>query len=418
MTIPTYSQNIAGNIVDENNQPVPYVNIVLLSLPDSTFISGTISNEKGNFTLPIIEKGALVRFTAVGFKNIYKSKSDNDFNLIVMTSDSKTLNEITVTADMPQIRNYGSKSIIQIKNTILSKMGDASTMFANTPGLHQGANGIEVNGLGKPTFILDGREINSTEILDLLQANNIKEIEIDRVPSIEYSVEGRPLVKITTIKSANDLLFLAIGNRMGIKRKFSDAFDLNMKYKFNNFSSNIEYLGGKTATMNKENYFRNIFHETDTFSSIQNRKSPKNTKAHQVRWSTDFDINKYQQLGFEYYFRTMNKSAEDIGNDLLTYGNKSKSKDIYRENKTLTELHNTTFMYKYQRGKHKFQAVQDLAFNKAKSNYFVKEKQNFTNKEIFTETKERYNLYTSNISYSTTLPWEIGFTTGIKYNII
>lgn len=418
IAIPTYSQNIMGKIVNENNQSVPYVNIVLLSLPDSTFISGTISNEKGYFTLPNNEKGALIRFSAIGFKNIYKSKADNDFNLIVMTSDSKILNEITITADMPQVRNYGSKSIIRIKNTILSKMGDASTMFSNTPGLHQGANGIEVNGLGKPIFILDGREINSTEILDLLQANNIKEIEIDRVPSIEYSADGRPLVKITTIKSANDLLFLAVGNRMGIKRKFSDAFDLNMKYKSNKLSSNIEYLGGKTATMNKENYFRNIFHETYTFSSIQNRESPKNTKAHQVRWSTDFDINKYQQLGFEYYFQSMNKSTKDIGNDLLTYGNSSKSKDIYRENKALTGLHNLTFMYKYQKGKHNFQAVQDLAFNKAKSNYIIKEKQDYNNKEIFTETNNKYNLYTSNIRYSTTLPWEIGLTTGIKYDII
>ena len=60
IAIPTYSQNIMGKIVNENNQSVPYVNIVLLSLPDSTFISGTISNEKGYFTLPMVEKGALI----------------------------------------------------------------------------------------------------------------------------------------------------------------------------------------------------------------------------------------------------------------------------------------------------------------------------------------------------------------------
>lgn len=39
------AQNISGKLVDENNQPLPYANVVLLSLPDSTFISGTISNE-------------------------------------------------------------------------------------------------------------------------------------------------------------------------------------------------------------------------------------------------------------------------------------------------------------------------------------------------------------------------------------
>ncbi|WP_410525254.1 carboxypeptidase-like regulatory domain-containing protein [Phocaeicola sp.] len=45
------AQNISGKLVDENNQPLPYANVVLLSLPDSTFISGTISNENGSFTM-------------------------------------------------------------------------------------------------------------------------------------------------------------------------------------------------------------------------------------------------------------------------------------------------------------------------------------------------------------------------------
>lgn len=45
------AQNISGKLVDENNQPLPYANVVLLSLPDSTFISGTISNENGSFPI-------------------------------------------------------------------------------------------------------------------------------------------------------------------------------------------------------------------------------------------------------------------------------------------------------------------------------------------------------------------------------
>lgn len=45
------AQSVSGKLIDENSQPLPYANVVLLSLPDSAFVSGTISGEDGTFTL-------------------------------------------------------------------------------------------------------------------------------------------------------------------------------------------------------------------------------------------------------------------------------------------------------------------------------------------------------------------------------
>ena len=45
------AQTVSGKVIDENSQPLPYANVVLLSLPDSAFVSGTISGEDGSFTL-------------------------------------------------------------------------------------------------------------------------------------------------------------------------------------------------------------------------------------------------------------------------------------------------------------------------------------------------------------------------------
>ena len=36
------AQIVSGRLMDENSQPLPYANVVLLSLPDSVFVSGTI----------------------------------------------------------------------------------------------------------------------------------------------------------------------------------------------------------------------------------------------------------------------------------------------------------------------------------------------------------------------------------------
>lgn len=48
------AQTITGKITDEQQQPIGYVNIVLQQA-DSTFVTGTVSDEKGNSLSPLPE---------------------------------------------------------------------------------------------------------------------------------------------------------------------------------------------------------------------------------------------------------------------------------------------------------------------------------------------------------------------------
>ena len=64
------AQTINGKLVDEKNQPLSYANVVLLSLPDSAFVSGTISGEDGSFTLEATSENQIVRISSIGSENI------------------------------------------------------------------------------------------------------------------------------------------------------------------------------------------------------------------------------------------------------------------------------------------------------------------------------------------------------------
>ena len=39
------AQTVSGKLIDENSRPLPYANVVLLSLLDSAFVNATISGE-------------------------------------------------------------------------------------------------------------------------------------------------------------------------------------------------------------------------------------------------------------------------------------------------------------------------------------------------------------------------------------
>ena len=49
MTVQAKTQDWGGLVVDENGEPMPYVNVVLLSLPDSVFVQGAMTDEHGPY---------------------------------------------------------------------------------------------------------------------------------------------------------------------------------------------------------------------------------------------------------------------------------------------------------------------------------------------------------------------------------
>ena len=49
LPITSYAQSIKGRVIDELSQPLPFANIILLSLNDSLYIQGTISKDNGMF---------------------------------------------------------------------------------------------------------------------------------------------------------------------------------------------------------------------------------------------------------------------------------------------------------------------------------------------------------------------------------
>ena len=47
MTAQAKTQDWGGRVIDEKGEPMPFVNVVLLSLPDSAFVQGGMTDEQG-----------------------------------------------------------------------------------------------------------------------------------------------------------------------------------------------------------------------------------------------------------------------------------------------------------------------------------------------------------------------------------
>lgn len=275
---------------------------------------------------------------------------------------------MVVSAYIPQVKTDGPVSTIKVRGTLLSKMGNASTVLANTPGLHRGASGIEVNGMGKPVFLLDGREIDPDKVLEMLQANTIKEIKVNRMPDISYSANAQCTVEIITFRQPDDYLSLTVGDDMFIRRKFSDTGNLNAGFQTKKFTSTLDYTGGVVQFQNRETYFRDVYHENNVSAFDQQRKINTKEIPHRVRFAADYDLNKYNRFGLEYYYQHSSRSDNESGTDLYENEHGATEGKLARKQRKLSNVHNLTLLYNYKRKGTSLQIVQDFTATSSKSN--------------------------------------------------
>ena len=61
------TNGIGGQVVDRNGSPLEFVNVVLLSLPDSAFVQGVVTDAKGEFSMLADGRGELLKVSGMGY---------------------------------------------------------------------------------------------------------------------------------------------------------------------------------------------------------------------------------------------------------------------------------------------------------------------------------------------------------------
>ena len=162
------AQTVSGKLIDENKQPLPYANVVLLSLPDSTFVTGTVTAEDGTFSLNTTTPNQLVRISSIGYNTVYKPVQPANLGVIQLTSDTQQLGEVVVKADLPKIRVKGDAMVTTVAGSILENAGTGNDLLNKIPGVSANEGDIKVFGAGTPEIYINGRKVRDKSELDQL----------------------------------------------------------------------------------------------------------------------------------------------------------------------------------------------------------------------------------------------------------
>jgi len=251
--IPVFTQHtVSGQLLDENQQPAGFVNVLLLNAKDSSMVKATVSEPDGSYTMKELESGQyLLQTVILGYEDHWSEpfhlEADYFMPDIPLQTAATELATVEVTADKPLLEQRAGKMVVNVENYITGTNGRAIDLLRKAPGLivvngqisMAGQEGVAIYINGKPTQYLD-----MASLLRDLPGDNIKRIEIISQPGARYDAEGNgSIVNIVLKKNVklgtNGSASLGVGR--GQLWKYRAGASLNYRDDKLNWSNQLSF---------------------------------------------------------------------------------------------------------------------------------------------------------------------------------
>lgn len=172
------AQEISGKVVDEKNNPLPYVSIVLQSAQDSSYVNGVATNTEGMFSLATKANAEyLLLVSYIGYETINKVCRVGDVLTIVMKEDAKMLDEVSVVTSRTQHNANGYT--VSLRSSEITKGKQSSDALVFLPGVSNEDGNYKINGLPVSEIYVDGAKLTSFDELKNLPAEMIDKVKVN-----------------------------------------------------------------------------------------------------------------------------------------------------------------------------------------------------------------------------------------------
>ena len=335
---------LSGHIVDEKGAPMPFANVSLLSVADSSFITGGVSNENGDFVIPCQMKHIIAKISTIGYKTVIRNAAVGKMGTITLQPETYTIKGVEIKGEIPQYKMVTGGMAVDVQHSVLHDVGTADDLLSMIPMVQKRDGKFEVLAKGEPEIYINNKKVTGASELKMLKSADIKNVEVITAPGAKYNAEVNAVIRIKTLKPQGDGFSLSLYNQSRLNNKWYNYDDLTLKYRTNGLEAfaNIALDNGNYST--EQDVDQEIHISKDLFNA--NAKIPVRST-----WTTlyykaglSYDFNTDHSIGFsissQHIFSSIFKTdmEQHYTKNGAFYGDVFLETDIREKNKPVWEL--------------------------------------------------------------------------------
>lgn len=227
--------HLTGSVREQGERPysdpLPDVNIQLYSLPDTSFIEGTVSDKKGVFRLyPMNPGNYLIRASFLGYETLEKKVNIPAYRkevyggALMMKPSSIVLDETVIKAELQKMKMSGDTLVYNTGAFKTSEGAVLQDLVRQLPGLELDEKSGKMNFHGKEItqILLNGKEFfaDSKVALNNMPVDALKEVKVYEQQSDKEQMTGVSDGKKKTVmdvKTKKDLTDGLMGDVSALK---------------------------------------------------------------------------------------------------------------------------------------------------------------------------------------------------------
>ncbi|WP_339758065.1 TonB-dependent receptor domain-containing protein [Algoriphagus aquimarinus] len=342
---------VSGKITDKTSQEdLSYVNVVLKTAKDASFVTGAITDESGLFTLVDVAPGDYeLEASFIGFETVSKAifvgSSSAFLNLgeIMMTASFQDLIAVEVVGQAEAVSAKMDKKTYDLGQNISQSGGSVLQAMSNLPGVTVQDGKVQIRGNDRVAVLIDGKQTALTGFgnqtgLDNLPSSAVERIEIINNPSAKFDANGNAgIVNIILKKEKQEGFNGKVGLALGVgvlwekkanlpdirpqyqgTPKINPSVSLNYRKKDVNLFLSADNL--YTQTLNKNEFVTRTYNDGTVIN--QQLKRNRNTNFLTTRAGMDWTIDQSNTLSISGLFGS--EKIIDRGDQPFFNGNYSE----------------------------------------------------------------------------------------------
>ena len=193
---------IIGKVLDKSsNAPMEYSSIAVYSLPDSSLVTGTVTNTSGEFELEDIPYGKyFIEVKFIGYEKsvispveITRDTREANLGMLFLSLSTEALEEVEIVADQRRVEYRIDKKVVNVSEDLSAAGGTAVDVLENTPSVTVDIEGnVSLRGSSNFTVLINGKPtvLDAADALRQIPASSIQNIEIITNPSVKFDPDG------------------------------------------------------------------------------------------------------------------------------------------------------------------------------------------------------------------------------------